>query len=96
MKIKDIRESSSNIELKAKVVMKSKEQIVNTKYGIAKAANCIIEDDTGKINLVLWNKQIDKIKEGNLIYIKRGILKKYNGNLYLSVPKNGVLKVLSD
>ena len=85
----------SNINLTAKVVGVSEPRNVRTKMGYqTRVATATVEDDTGKIPLTLWGKQIDEIGEGDTIEIKDGFIGEFRGELQLNVPRKGqIIKI---
>lgn len=85
-----------NINLTAKVVDVSEPRNVRTKLGYqTRVATATIEDDTGKIPLTLWGRQIDEIGEGDTIEIKDGFVSEFRGELQLNVPRRGqIIKVV--
>ena len=85
----------SNINLTVKVVDVSEPRSVRTKMGYqTRVATATIEDETGKIPLTLWGRQIDEIGEGDMIEIKDGFVSEFRGELQLNVPRKGqIIKV---
>ncbi len=94
MKIAEVTEGSKRIDLVVKVIEKEEIRNVNTRFGPAKVANAVIEDDSGNMVLVLWGDETEKINEGDNIKIDNGYVKSWNGSLQLSVGKFGKLTVL--
>jgi replication factor A1 len=95
LKINELRIGMSNINLTAKVTGVSEPREVMTKLGYrTKVATATIEDDTGKIELTLWGKQIDEINEGNTVEIKDGYISEFRGSLQLNVPRKGEIKIV--
>ncbi len=94
LKISDLKEGSSKVNLTAKVIEKEDTREVNTKFGRSKVANAVLEDDSGSIVLVLWGDQADTIKQGDEITVENGFVKEWNNSLQLSVGKYGKLTVL--
>ena len=85
----------SDINLKAKVVEMSEPRDVRTKFGYStRVATATIEDDTGKIDLTLWGNQIEEIGEGDTVEVTGGYVREFRGELQLSVPKRGEIKVV--
>jgi len=83
----------SNINLTAKVVDVSEPRSVRTKLGYqTKVATATVEDETGKIFLTLWGKQIDEVGEGDTIEVTGGYTTEFRGELQLNVPRKGQLK----
>ena len=95
MKINELRLGMNSINLTAKVVDVSEPRSVRTKMGYqTKVATATVEDDTGKMSLTLWGKQIDEIGSGDTIEIKEGFITEFRGELQLNVPRKGqIIKV---
>jgi replication factor A1 len=90
LKINELRIGMSSINLTAKVVGVSEPRNVRTKMGYqTRVATATIEDDTGKIPLTLWGRQIDEINEGDAIEVKDGFISEFRGELQLNVPRKG-------
>ncbi len=94
MKISDLKEGSSKVDLEAKVTEKEETREVTTRFGRTKVANAVIEDESGSIVLVLWGEQADNIKQGDQIKVENGFVKEWNNSLQLSIGKFGKLTVL--
>ncbi|MBU0757102.1 MAG: hypothetical protein KKF44_03475 [Nanoarchaeota archaeon] len=59
-----------------------------------RVCNATIKDDSGEVQLTLWNEEIDKLKEGDKVKIKNGYVKEWNSTLQLSVGKFGSMEIL--
>jgi ssDNA-binding replication factor A large subunit len=82
-----------NITMTAKVVEVSEPREVMTKLGYrTRVATATIEDDTGKVELTLWGRQIDTISEGDTIEITNGYIREFRGGLQLNIPRKGEIK----
>jgi replication factor A1 len=85
----------NNINLTAKIIGVSEPREVMTRMGYrTKVATATVEDDTGKIDLTLWGKQVDEIIEGNTVEIKDGYITEFRGNLQINVPRKGEIKTV--
>jgi len=95
LKINELRLGMSSINLTAKVVDVSEPRNVRTKLGYqTRVATATIEDDTGKLPLTLWGRQIDEIGQGDTIEVKEGFITEFRGELQLNVPRKGqIIKV---
>lgn len=83
----------NNININAKVVDVSEPREVMTKLGYrTRVATATIEDETGKIELSLWGRQIDEIGEGDAIEITNGYMSEFRGSLQINVPRKGEIK----
>ncbi|MEM1959209.1 MAG: OB-fold nucleic acid binding domain-containing protein [Candidatus Nitrosocaldus sp.] len=96
MRISDIRSGMSKVSIDAaQVVSISEVREVRLKDGSkAKVADCIIQDDSGRIKLTLWNDQIDMVREGSTISITNGYTKEFKGESTLNIGRYGRLDVV--
>jgi len=96
LKINELKLGMSNINLTAKVVDVSEPREVRTKFGYrTRVATATLEDDSGKIPLTLWGKQIEEIGEGDTVEIVNGYITEFRGELQLNVPRKGEIKKIS-
>lgn len=100
-KIKDIKDKRE-CSVIAKITKISKTRNYQTKKGFnGRVINIEIADDTGTCNLVLWNKDVDlvknnKIKKGSIVKIINGYIKNgYNG-LEINIGRYGLLEIKDD
>jgi len=94
-KIKDLRIGMKRISLKAKVLKISEPRLVVTNFGsYANVANALITDETGTIQLPLWNKQIDEISVGDLIRVENANVIIFRGERQLKVNRSGKLSIV--
>ncbi|MFO7872555.1 MAG: SOSS complex subunit B family protein [Candidatus Undinarchaeales archaeon] len=68
------------------------------KYGkTLRVCNGTIKDDSGEMQLTLWNDEVDQISEGDKIDIVDGWVKEWQGDLQISSGRNGkIAKAGSD
>ncbi|MHA1288381.1 MAG: OB-fold nucleic acid binding domain-containing protein [Candidatus Thorarchaeota archaeon] len=89
-----MRVGSSNVEVEGTIIRISEIRTVNTKFGKRNVATAVLEDDSGRIDLTLWEDQIEMVKEGQNIKITGGYVTEWNGNLQLNVRKGGRIAAL--
>jgi replication factor A1 len=94
LKIKDLSMGSSRVSVEGVVVSKSEPRNVKTKMGEdAQVADCVIEDDSGKIVMSLWNNQIEQVNEGDQVRVENGYVTSFRSELRLNVGRYGKLYV---
>lgn len=94
MQIHDLKvgQKSVNIEVEVSSIGEVREF---QKYGRqGRVATAIVKDDSGEINLTLWNEDIDKVKEGSKIKVENGYVNEFQGEPQLTAGKFGKLIVL--
>jgi hypothetical protein len=90
--IRDLRAGMNNVSLKAKVLEVTPPKHVVTRYGnLASLAKALIEDETGKIKLCLWNEQIGSVAAGDTVQIENARTSTFRGERQLSLGKKGTL-----
>jgi len=92
MQIKDVNSEVKWVNLKARVVEKPKARTVYSRFGSPlNVSNATISDDTGLIKLPLWNDQINMLSIGDTVQIENGRVRKYRGELQVSIGKKSKL-----
>ena len=81
------------VNVEGKIVEINPPRNVMTRYGPARVANAVIEDESGRIILSLWNDDIDKVGIGDYVKIENGYVTSYRGRLQLNVGRRGKLVV---
>jgi replication factor A1 len=94
MKISELNAGMNDINIKAKVASISQPRAVQTKYGPNTVADVTLEDESGKITLTLWGKQISSVKQGDAVEVKGAYIKEWNGELQIGVGKTGEINVV--
>ncbi|OYT55747.1 MAG: DNA-binding protein [Candidatus Hecatellales archaeon ex4484_218] len=96
MKIAELNVGMRSVSVTAKIVEISEPKEVFSRFSnrLNRVATAIIADESGKINLSLWNEQIDKVKVNDTIQINNGYVTEFRGVKHLNVGKYGTLEVL--
>tara|TARA_Y100000310_G_C20592864_1_gene768992 strand:- start:528 stop:1037 length:510 start_codon:yes stop_codon:yes gene_type:complete len=56
----------------------------------------VVKDETGEIELILWNEIIDEVKDGDTLLIENGYVNEFQGKKQLTLGKQGKLKKIND
>ena len=90
-----MKSGMKRINLKARVLEIPKPRPVMTRFGgSATVTNASIADETGIIQLPLWNKQIDAVSVGDLIQVENARVVTFRGERQLRVSRGGQLSVI--
>lgn len=93
MKIKDIKVGAMNGSITAEIIDMEEPREVLNKFGVRmKVAKANIRDDSGEINLTLWNDDTGKFKVGDKIKLENGWVTEFKGTLQVSSGKNGKIE----
>jgi ssDNA-binding replication factor A large subunit len=93
--IKDLRVGMKRVNIKARVIEASQPRVVATRFGFyANVTNVLVTDETGTIQLPLWNKPIDEISAGDLIQVENANVIAFRGVRQLKVGRSGKVSVI--
>jgi len=90
MKVRDLKPTTKQVSLVAKVVNIGERRTIDSKFGEARQlAEATIGDDTGTVILSLWESQIDQVKSGDVLQVNNGYVSIVRGHIRLNVGKYG-------
>jgi len=93
--IKDLSSEAKGFNLQAKVAEKSTPRVILSREGRELLlSTATISDGSGTIKLPLWNSQVDAVSVGDTLRIENAHLKRFQGELQVSVRKSTTLKVV--
>lgn len=92
MEIKELSDKQSNITITGKLTDKSPIREFSKMGDPGRVCIATIEDDSGKMALVLWNDEIDVAETGDNVKISDGYVKNYNGELQLTTGRDGKIE----
>ena len=93
--IRDLKLGMNRITLKAKIIEIPKPKTVFSRLGqFNTVANAKVTDETGIIQLPLWNQQIDTVTVGDIIQVENARVVTFRGELQLGVGRGGQLSVI--
>ena len=94
-KIEDLRIGMKKVNVIAIVKEVAQPSRVQTQFrDNAVVSNAVIEDDTGKILLCLWDQQVDTVHVGDTIEVKGAHVAQFKGERQLRLGKNGSITIL--
>ena len=95
VRITDLKAGMRKVSLTAEVVEIPESKTVYTRYGtMASVSNVLIKDKTGSMRMSLWNQQIKKVHEGDVITVTNGKVAWFRGEQQLSLGRSGSLSVI--
>jgi len=96
-KIEDLRVGMKKISITATVKEVSEPSKVHTQFrDNAVVSNAVIEDDSGKILLCLWDQQVNTVHAGDAIEVKGAHVASFKGERQLRLGKNGAVTILEN
>ena len=94
LKVEKLTPDSRQVNIKAKVVKKGEpRETISRKDGTAhKVADVLAGDETGSVYLSLWDDNIEKVSDGDVIEIKNGYISLFRGSMRLNIGRDGTLE----
>jgi replication factor A1 len=95
-KINELKSGMKGIGVTAKIMTIPPRKLVDTRWGgQSYVSNISITDETGTIQLSLWNKQIDSIHVGDMVEIENGYVASFAGEPQLRLGRKGTLSTVN-
>lgn len=94
VKVEKLTPDSRNVNITVKIVKKSepRETISRSDGSKHRVSDVLVGDETGSVYLSLWDDNIDKVNDGEVIEIKNGYLSLFRGSMRLNVGREGTLE----
>jgi len=94
--VSDLRAGMKKVNVKAEVLEIPKPVQVHTQFGnTVMVVNALVQDETGKIKLCLWEGQINSVTVGENIEIRNAHVCVFRGERQLRLGKKGLLSTLT-
>ena len=97
MKVSDLSPGMRKVDVIVKVVKKNSPRTVFVKRDGANhsVADLLVGDETGMVTLSLWDENIAKIKEDEVIHITNGYTTEFGGKMQLNIGRYGGFEKVS-
>jgi replication factor A1 len=93
IKINELKSGAKRVELDATVIEIGKVREFDSKGSKGRVATATIQDESGTIELSLFNENIDTVTKGAKVHIENAFVSSYKGKLQVNVGKFGRLSV---
>jgi len=94
MKISELKPRQGKVDIEVEVVEVGETKEFERFGKKMRVATALAKDSSGKIQLTLWNEEVDKVKAGSKIKITNGYVNEFQGEMQLTAGKFGKLEVL--
>jgi len=95
-KISDLQPRQGKVDIKIQIVSVGQAYEFNKQGFSGKVATAVAKDDSGQIDLTLWNNEIETVKEGDTVHIINGYVNEFQGKIQLTAGRFGKLEVCSN
>jgi replication factor A1 len=95
MKARDVRPAMRNVNLELRIVeVEEPRSYVSRSGREGRVTTAVGEDDSGRIKISLWDRDVDLVKVGSLIRIHNGYSRLFRDEVYVSAGMYGRLEVI--
>lgn len=97
-KVADLTPRSRRVNIVVKVVSKNPvRDVVSRRDGTPhRVTEVLVGDETGVVLLTLWNDDIEKVGEEDVLNISNGYITLFRGSMRLNVGRYGTLEISED
>ena len=98
VKIGELTPNSKAVNVIAKAVSKGEVRSTTSgrDYTAHRVVDVLVGDETGCVYLNLWDDNIDKVKEGDILKIKNGYVNLFRGNMRLNIGRYGSFEIVAE
>lgn len=82
------------LEIEGKITAVGEIREVYTRFGPARVAAAVLEDETGSIRLNLWRDQINAVRSGYRVRLINAFTREFGNQVELNIGKDGRIIVL--
>ncbi len=94
MNVKDLAPGAANGDVIIDILEKGDIREFEKFGKQGKVCSCKAQDETGSVQLTLWNEDIEKINAGDKVKITNGWVSQFQGELQISSGKFGQMEVV--
>ncbi len=94
MKISELSPGTGSVELDAEIVAIGEVREINKMGRSLRVANATLKDDSGTIEMALWNDKIDEVSVGQKVKITNGYVNEWQGKAQLTLGKFGKMEIV--
>lgn len=95
MKISELNIGQGNVIVEGTIKEIGETRTFNKFGRDLSVANAILKDDSGSIKLSLWNNDVKRFKDGDIIKISNGYVNEFQGEKQLTSGKFGSIEKVS-
>lgn len=94
--VEELDAESDDVEITGKIKELPTPRAVSTQYGQKRITTVVFEDETGEIDLTLWEEEIDAIEEGAEVHITGAYVREWGDTIQLNIGRNGNIEQVDE
>lgn len=94
--VEELSPEDDEVEITGKIAELPTPRAVSTRYGQKKITTVTFEDETGTIDLTLWEEEIDAIEEGVKVKITGAYVREWADDIQLNIGRDGNIEQVEE
>ena len=91
-KIQTLKPGQRGVDTKGEIVEMSPVKTFTRMGSPGRVVVAVLKDDTGKINLTLWDEEVEEYEEGDEVKIENCSVTEFRGVKQIKTGRNGTIK----
>jgi replication factor A1 len=87
--VEELDPEADDVEIEGTIAVLPTPRAVSTRYGQKRIVTVVFEDDTGQVDLTLWEEEIDAIEEGAQVHIQGAYVREWADDIQLNISRDG-------
>ena len=87
--VEELDAEADDVEITGTIKRLPTPRAVSTQYGQKRITTVVFEDETGTIDLTLWEEEIDAIEEGASVRITGAYVREWADDIQLNIGRDG-------
>jgi replication factor A1 len=94
--VEELSPEDDDVEITGTIAELPTPRAVSTRYGQKKITTVTFEDETGTIDLTLWEEEIDAIEEGVNVKIIGAYVREWADDIQLNIGRDGDIEQIEE
>ena len=90
--VEELDAEADDVEITGEIAELPTPRAVSTRYGQKRIVTVVFEDETGRIDLTLWEEEIDEIEEGAEVHIEGAYVREWADDVQLNISRDGTIE----
>lgn len=96
MTVEELDPEADDVEITGTITELPTPRAVSTRYGQKRITTVTFEDDTGSIDLTLWEEEIDAVEEGAEVEIEGAYVREWADDIQLNIGRDGNIQQVEE
>lgn len=96
MTVEELDPEADEVEITGTITELPTPRAVSTRYGQKRITTVTFEDDTGSIDLTLWEEEIDAVEEGAEVEIEGAYVREWADDIQLNIGRDGNIQQVEE